>query len=69
MNTYVLTPLNSEERIASYRSSDYDPTEAYCAHGPHAVYDLTDGMRPVAYVIARSPHHPPGGLVIALPPA
>lgn len=50
MNTWVVTPLNSLERIAQFRSGDFDPYALYERYGEVAVYDLTDDMEPIGYV-------------------
>jgi hypothetical protein len=54
-NTLVVTSLNSDKRLAQYRSTDLpSEVELLEAFGPCAVYDLTDGMRPVGYVVPRA---------------
>jgi hypothetical protein len=60
-NTYVVTPIESDERLAQFRSTDYDPIALVDRYGAVAVYDLTDGMRPVAYL-----HEDPDGRVTEL---
>ena len=53
-NTYVVTELNSDRRLAQYRSSDLPAAwELLERFGPVAVYDLTDAMRPVGYIVPR----------------
>lgn len=65
-NTYLITAASSEERLATRRSTDCDPYEAWALyheeHGDLAIYDLTDDMRPVYYVgtqYDRDPHGAP----------
>lgn len=53
-NTWVITSLNSEARLAQYRSHDTpSAVELLDEFGPCGVYDLTDGMRPLYYVVPR----------------
>ena len=69
-NTYVITPANSEERLATVRSSSFDPWEAWEEfhelHGDLAVYDLTDSMRPVCYIGTTYDHDPHGATLAEL---
>ena len=52
-NTWIATPINGDERVAQFRSTDFDPVELFVQHGDVAVYDLTNELRPVAYVTGR----------------
>ena len=50
-NTYVITPLHGDERLAQYRSVDLPSNEELIEKfGPVAIYDLTDNMKPLGYV-------------------
>jgi hypothetical protein len=49
-NTYIATPLESDERLAQFRSTDFDSLALAERFGSVAVFDLTDNLRPVAYI-------------------
>ena len=51
-NTWIATPMNSTERVAQFRSSDFDARTLHDRFGDVAIYDLTDNLRPVCYVTA-----------------
>ena len=54
-NTYVVTALNSDERLAQFRSTDLPSNEELLeSFGPVGVYDLTDNLRPLGYVVPKT---------------
>lgn len=51
-NTWIATSIYTEDRVAQFRSDDFDPLELSDEHGAVAIYDLTDEMRPIGFVDA-----------------